>query len=163
LLTDNLTMHSVQSLPANSIMRKRLPLNKVPSWWNTTVSHNFKMLKFGVPVMAQQKRIWLVSVRMQVWFLALFNGSRIQCCHELWCRLQTQLESGIAVAVVYAAAAAAIILLWFDFFNDICLWCNPKKKKKQKTKKLKFVFWWIHLISPYLVPITIIKFEYILF
>ena len=32
--------------------------------------------------------------------LALLTGLRIQCCHELWCRSQTWLRSGIAVAVV---------------------------------------------------------------
>ena len=39
----------------------------------------------GVPVMAQQKRIWLASMRTQVQSLALLSGIRIQCCHELWC------------------------------------------------------------------------------
>ena len=29
----------------------------------------------------------------------LLSGLRIQCCRELWCRLQTQLGSGMAVAV----------------------------------------------------------------
>ena len=32
--------------------------------------------------------------------LALLSRLRIQCCCELWCRSQTQLGSGIAVAVV---------------------------------------------------------------
>ena len=32
--------------------------------------------------------------------LASFNVLRIRCCHELWCRSQTRLRSGIAVAVV---------------------------------------------------------------
>ena len=36
----------------------------------------------------QQKQIRLVSMRMQVQSLALLSGSRIQCCRELWCRLQ---------------------------------------------------------------------------
>ena len=37
----------------------------------------------GVPVMVQQKRIRLVSVRMQVQPLASFSGLRIWRCHEL--------------------------------------------------------------------------------
>ena len=37
---------------------------------------------------------------MQVQSLALFSGLRIWCYCELWCRLQMQLESGMAVAVV---------------------------------------------------------------
>ena len=38
-------------------------------------------------------------MRTQVQSLALLNGLRIQCCHDLWCRLQTQLKSHITVAV----------------------------------------------------------------
>ena len=41
----------------------------------------------------------LVSVRMQVHFLALLSGLRIWCCHELWCSWQMQLESGVFVPV----------------------------------------------------------------
>ena len=54
----------------------------------------------GVPVVAQQKQIWLASMRMQVWALALLSGLRIRCCCELWYRLQMQLGAGIAVVVV---------------------------------------------------------------
>ena len=45
----------------------------------------------GVPVVVQQKQIWLVTMRLQVQSLVLLSGSRIQRCHELWCRSQTQL------------------------------------------------------------------------
>ena len=31
---------------------------------------------------------------------ALLSGLKIQRCHELWCRSNTQLRSGMAVAVV---------------------------------------------------------------
>ena len=41
----------------------------------------------------------LVSMKMWVQSLASLSGLGIQCCHELWCRLQTQLEPRIAVAV----------------------------------------------------------------
>jgi len=41
----------------------------------------------------------LVSMRMQVRSLALLSELRIQCCRELWRRSQTQLGSGIVVAV----------------------------------------------------------------
>ena len=43
----------------------------------------------GVPVVVQWKRIWLVSIRMQVRSLTLLSGLRIRRCHDLWCRLQT--------------------------------------------------------------------------
>ena len=54
----------------------------------------------GVPVMAQQKRIWLVSMRTQVRSQASVSGLRIRCCRELWSKSQTRLRSGVAVAVV---------------------------------------------------------------
>ena len=55
----------------------------------------------GVPLEAQQKRIRLVvTLRMQVQTLALLSGSGIWRGLKLWCGLQMQLRSPIAVAVV---------------------------------------------------------------
>ena len=51
------------------------------------------------PVVVQWKRILLASLRMQVQSLDSLSGLRIQCCHELWHRLQTRLGSDVAVAV----------------------------------------------------------------
>ena len=59
-----------------------------------------KMTMLGVPVIVQQKLIRLGTGRLQVQSLASLSGLRIRHCGELWCRLQTQLRSGIAVAVV---------------------------------------------------------------
>ena len=50
--------------------------------------------------MAQQQRIRLVSMRMQVRFLAPLSGLRIWHRCELWCGSQMQLGSHVAVAVV---------------------------------------------------------------
>ena len=56
--------------------------------------------KQGVPVVAQQvKNLASVSMRMWVQSLALLSGLRILCCRKPRCRLQMQLESGVAVAV----------------------------------------------------------------
>ena len=65
-------------------------------------NNNNKSLKKvpRIPVMAQQKQIWPVSTRMQVWSLASSIGLRIQHCCELWWKLQLQLRSWVAVAVV---------------------------------------------------------------
>ena len=54
---------------------------------------------FGVPVMAQWLRTRLASIRTQVGSLASLSGLRIRVA-ELWCRWQTWLGSGVAVAVV---------------------------------------------------------------
>ena len=43
------------------------------------------------------EQIWLVSMRTQV---QLLSGLKVQRCCELWCRSQTRLGPGIAVAVV---------------------------------------------------------------
>ena len=55
---------------------------------------------WGVPLVVQRKQIQLVSMRLRVQSLALLSGLGIRCCCELWRRSQTQLRSGIAVAVV---------------------------------------------------------------
>ena len=54
----------------------------------------------GVPVMAQWKQIQLGIMRLRVGFLASLSGLRIWHRLEPWCRSQTQLGSGVAVAVV---------------------------------------------------------------
>ena len=49
-------------------------------------------------------------MRTQFPSLASLRELRIHCCHELWCKFQTQLVSGIALAVAYRLAASAMIL-----------------------------------------------------
>ena len=49
---------------------------------------------------AQQKRIPLGTTRLKVQSLASLSGLRMWRCRELWCRPQTQLGSGVAVAAV---------------------------------------------------------------
>ena len=62
--------------------------------------HALKKIHSAVPVVAQQKRIRPGTMRWRVRFLASLSWLRIQRCCELWYRLQRQLRSGIAVAVV---------------------------------------------------------------
>ena len=54
---------------------------------------------FGVPIVVQRKRMQLGTMRLRVQFLAWLSGLRTWRRHELWCRLQTWLGSGVAVAV----------------------------------------------------------------
>ena len=42
-------------------------------------------------------------MRTRVRSLASLSGLRIQGCHELWCRVQTQLGAHVAVAVTQAS------------------------------------------------------------
>ena len=59
-----------------------------------------KLYIWGVPLVAQHYQARLVSMRTQVRSLALISGLRIRHCHELWCRSQMWLGSGVAMIVV---------------------------------------------------------------
>ena len=56
--------------------------------------------------MAQQKQIRLGTMRLWVQSMALLSGLKIWHCHELWCRLQTWLRSGVVVAVAVAETSS---------------------------------------------------------
>ena len=80
--------------------------------------------------MAQWKRILLGTTRLRVGSLASLSGLGIWCCRELWYRLQMQLRSHIAVALVQPLA-----------------WEHPyatgealKSKNKHKNKKEKKIY-----------------------
>ena len=72
-------------------------------------------------------------MRLRVWSLALLSVLRIQHCHELWCRLQMQLGSHIAVAL----ATALIRPLAWEPPNAVeaALEKAKKQKNKQTNKK----------------------------
>ena len=57
-------------------------------------------LTYGVPVMVQQKRIQLETMSLRVRSLVSLSELRIWRCHELWCRPQARIGSGIFVALV---------------------------------------------------------------
>ena len=40
----------------------------------------------GVPIVAQQKRIQLGTMKLRIQSLALLSGLRIRRCCELWCK-----------------------------------------------------------------------------
>ena len=88
-----------------------------------------KMLYIGNSIVAQWKRTRLVSMRMWVQSLASFTGSRIQHCCEVWCRLQMQLRS--CVAVVVAKANSCSSNLTTSLGMSIYCTCGPKKPKKK--------------------------------
>ena len=52
-----------------------------------------------VPLVAQWKQTWLVTMRMRVRSLAPLSRSGIRCCREPWCRWQTRLWFNVAMAV----------------------------------------------------------------
>ena len=66
--------------------------------------------------------------------LASFGGLRIQHCYVLWCRLQTQFGSHVAVAVVQANGYSFNSTP--SLGSSICCKCGPKKTKT-KTKQIQ--------------------------
>ena len=79
-----------------------------------------------------------VSMRMQVWCLASLSGLRIWYCHERWCRLQTQLGSRIAVAVVWLDSCSCDSTA--SLGTSICFRCSHEKPtfpRKKQTKNLQ--------------------------
>ena len=89
------------------------------------INLRFQDVKVGVPIVAQQKRIRLVTMRLGVQSLTLLSGLRIQCCCELWCRLQTQLRSCVAVAVACGSDLTPSLR------TSICHMSYPKRGKKR--------------------------------
>ena len=70
-------------------------------------------------------------MRMQVRSLASLSGLRIQYCRDLWCRLQMQLGSGVAVAVMWANSYSSVLTP--NLGTSICCGCGPKKEQKKKV------------------------------
>ena len=72
---------------------------------------------------------------MQVRSLALLIGLGIWHCHELWCRLQTQLGSSIAVAVASAGSCSSDSTP--SLGTVVCRGCGPKKTERKEGRKKK--------------------------
>ena len=78
----------------------------------------------GVHIVAQQKWIWLGSMRTQFQSPALLSGLRIWLCYELKCRSQMWLRFWVAVTVVQASSYSSV---WTPSLGtSICLGCGPK-------------------------------------
>ena len=130
------TQHQVKK--KNMFQRYQLLMNSAQSSHKKQLTEiSLKKGIWGVPVMAQRKRIQLGTMRLQVQSLALFSGLRIWGCHELWYRSQTRPGSGVAVAQAGGYSSDQTSSLG----TSICHRCSRKetkdKKKKKKKKKRK--------------------------
>ena len=67
--------------------------------------------------------------------LASLSGLRIWGCCKLWCRLQTQLGSHVAVAVVSASSCSSDSAS--SLGTSMCHGCGPKKQKKDRQTERK--------------------------
>ena len=75
-------------------------------------------------------------MRFRVWSLALLIGLRTRHCPELWCRLQTQLGSGVSVGVGSAGGYSSDGLP--SLGTSIRRGYGPRKDQKKKKKVLKW-------------------------
>ena len=98
----------------------------------------------GVPVVAQQKQIWLESMRMWARSLASLSGSGIHHWHELWYRSKTQLGSYAAVAVMKAGSCISDSTP--SLRTSICHRRSPKKQKK-RTEIFHRLIWVYYLFK----------------
>ena len=92
----------------------------------------------GVPIMAQ----WLAnptSIHEDTGLIpGLDQWIRIWHCCELWCRLQTQFGSHVAVAVVQADSYSSDLTP--SLGTSVCCECGPKKTKTKQKLRLYFNF-----------------------
>ena len=66
----------------------------------SSIRRKMKLKKqWGVSVVVQQKQIQLGTMKLWVQSLALISGLRFWRGHELWCRSQMWLRSGVVVAL----------------------------------------------------------------
>ena len=77
-------------------------------------------------------------MRIQVQSLPLLSGLRVWRCHELWCRLHTQLGSHIAAAVVQASAYSLDSTP--SLGTSICCEYGPKKQTNKRNYLIDFYF-----------------------
>ena len=79
----------------------------------------------GVPIVAQWKQIRIVSMRMQVWSLALlmwWSGT------AMWCRLQMRRQFWVASAVAQSSSWCSSSTPGLG--TSICWKCGPEKQKQ---------------------------------
>ena len=103
--------------------------------------------------MTQQKRIWLESMRTQVWSLASLSGLMIQHCHELWCCRHGSNHELLWLWCRLAAIAIIRPLTWEPPYStgEALKWLKKEKRVKMMnfmlckcTSMKKLTFVWIH-------------------
>ena len=72
--------------------------------------------------------------RIHEW--ASLRGLRIRCCHELWCRSQTQLQSRIALAVMQASSYSSYSTPAWELPYAASAVLRNKQTKLQQESKL---------------------------
>ena len=100
---------------------------------------SFKKINIqGVPIVVQQKRIHLRTMRLQVWSLPLLSGLTIQRCHELWCRSQTSLDP-VLLWLWHRLVATALIRPWTWEPPYATRVAQEMAKRPKKKKKIQYL------------------------
>ena len=79
------------------------------------------------------QRIRLGTMRLRVRSLPLLSGLTIRRCRELWCRLQTRLGSGVAVALAKAGGYSSDSTP--SLGTSICRGSGPRNSNNNNNKK----------------------------
>ena len=75
----------------------------------------------GVPVVAQGKWFWIVSMKKWIRSLTSLSGSGTQCCCKLWCGSQMQLGSQVVVAQAGSYSSDSTPSLRISIWHE----CDP--------------------------------------
>ena len=113
------------------------------------------MFKLGVPVKAQWKWIWLVSMRTQVWSLASLSGLRIWHCRELWCRSQMRLRSCVSVALASASGCSSDSTPVWEL--PYAMGAAPKRQSSKQCGKCatQSLLSWINIFTNHIFSLNI--------
>ena len=96
------------------------------TWLLLKAQSLFKTFHWDFPLWLS--RTQLVSMRMQVWSLALLSGLRIWCCHKLWCMSLILLQSGVTMAVACSSDSTPSL--------GSSIWCRCSQKTKPNQNKI---------------------------
>jgi len=107
ILMDISQVHYCWATLDRSLQRQRKTGTGLATWKSCIAVGSLKEMRKGLSIRNYRsschgtvKRIRLGTMRFWVRSLASLSGLRIQRCGDLWCSLQTQLGSGVAVAVL---------------------------------------------------------------
>ena len=138
-------MHFICKLHANFLKLQRICL----------IQFSLDCTFLGILLVVQQKQIRLGTMRLCVLSLALLGGLRIQRCRELWCRLQMQLGSDVAVAMVQAGSYSSNWTL--SLGTSICCGYGPEKTKINTKIKKQIVLSYMGINANQSLQIKMIK------
>ena len=131
----NISTHEINSVNKNAFTTQWTCINKsfFSQWKNISTPNSSSKNTMGVPIMAQQKQIWLVNMRTQDWPLASFSGLRIPPALPVSCGIGCRHGSDLVFLWLWYRPVATVLNSDStpSLGTSICCRCGPKKKKKE--------------------------------